>query len=282
MTDSIKSSGMANQFHRFPDLAPEIRVKIWKFHLHVPRRIELIAKLYVDCEKCEGQDRYEYVGGRPPVLLSVNQESRHEALIYYRPMLRAGFLDSEVDHYEQHQPDSQPRSDHDLRAWDCIYLNTSIDIVSCSYNFADCGYLFHSLVVDRIEHLKITVDLLGLGSATIPYFEKEIQSLIMELRYGEFLKSLKLISNYARPDSLLPEWRMDRFMIFFEHSISRYKAWRFPEFNLVCKETGFVLAKRQLCTCDEKQDNYEWELMGVKTTYPRVYTIGEPEVDASS
>lgn len=74
------------QFHLFPALPMELRLKIWAMALSNPRTVHL------SCKKSEWHKRTPEVGRKiesfssipgVPALLHVNRESRHEALNYY-------------------------------------------------------------------------------------------------------------------------------------------------------------------------------------------------------
>lgn len=255
---------MTDCFHRFPDLAPELRVKIWKFQLHVPRRIRLIERSISHCEFCDNGNYYKYVEMEgPPALLSVNQESRYESLREYQHVQRTEVCGPMgVDPCEQHS-ESVDRDDladgHDLRRGDTIYINLSLDIIHFSYDDKSPNFLWASFLTDRIEHVEVTTDSAGWVDTPHTFTDR----LLSDFHEWEFMKSLKLLINFTEPDPLVASNYMNRFMTLFEISIYHWHAWRFPKLTVVSKETGIILAERQPCFHDKVQQSYEWKIMGV-------------------
>lgn len=134
---------MLSNFHQFSKLPAEIRLKIWKLHLRVPRRIEFTP--WYTGDKRDSKCR----GGESPTLLKVNQESRRESRNFY------GRFFGDIEDHTTHDR----LVCHDSQRHDGIYINPSIDIVQLSFYTMTDSWLYrdaHDL--QYMKRLVIDID----------------------------------------------------------------------------------------------------------------------------
>lgn len=79
-----------NEFHLFPVLPSEIRVKIWGIALSVPRNVNVVCEIVCDedIQPCSPRSVRSLSPCEPPALLQVCRESRFETLQIYKPFFR--------------------------------------------------------------------------------------------------------------------------------------------------------------------------------------------------
>lgn len=111
-------------FTLFPHLPQEIRLKIWRFTFRNPRRIDLSYPI-------PSLSLFWYRGGRPygallPITLSINHESRYEAIRNFAVIIHNPFLGVLYGPTWKEHPRPlvfRRNSDTIQFSWDCVFLN---------------------------------------------------------------------------------------------------------------------------------------------------------------
>jgi hypothetical protein len=185
-------------FHLFPTLPIEIRLKIWSIALLHPRI------LTIKCNK-EPYQRYKpravvswTSDSPPPPLLSVNRETRYEALALYAPYFRTLF---------------SPK---------CIYVNWKVDKV----RFAD-GVIMYLGDTERA-----LIETMVLETKDCGYFGHYNMEILMGMgRLKELDIWARKGENYSWERSAVRDY-VNMLVIDFEGAREMHKGWRCPRVRI--------------------------------------------------
>jgi len=143
MAQSIPTQVLeTNTFHKFGNLPPEIRIRIWQYSMPEPRLIvikspfhttpqsqepsslaDMLARLYGNSTSCLENPQCWRSKTPPPALLHVNAEARHETLKIYR--LSLGVRDSAPRIYIDFERDTLFFGDTEIEhACDALWAHT--------------------------------------------------------------------------------------------------------------------------------------------------------------
>jgi hypothetical protein len=203
------------QFHPFPNLPSELRLKIWTLALHTPRIV------YLSCRKTPFHHRspeiprtiesYSSCSGTNstpvPALLHANRESRHEALAFYTVSFQA------------------PNS--------LIYVSFPYDTL----------WLSDHILVNIPEHPRQRIQRMVLDVRDPEYFE------YFNMDYLRGMTALEKLQLMASRDPAYYNWGSrdmyaERLVVDFETTRRAYPEWNCPEVVIMDKKTleprGFV------------------------------------------
>jgi len=204
------------EFHLFPELPSELRLKIWHIVLSSPRIVD------INCEKGvvksnQQQTRFikAFLSSTPiPPTLHVCRESRYEALSTYKTY----FTTFKSNYTPFHTT---------LKAPNYIYIAFGQDTIRCSDNLLE--------YIDNIELGSIEKMILEVADAS--YFGHFNMEVVMGMVR---LKELEL--NTA--EGLLTDWRGDSKAILtrdFEGARMNNPGWECPRVLITSRKTGELL-----------------------------------------
>ncbi|RHZ67379.1 2EXR domain-containing protein [Aspergillus thermomutatus] len=188
-----------SNFHFFPLLPPEIRLRIWSFVLSTPRIIPIERGIHPTSR------RYAQAFTSPvpnPVLLRVNHEARSEALRAYRP------------HF---------RTDH---APTCIYIAFDQDVIQLP---EDVLPYLGSDELDHVQSLIVEVmDTSYFGHFYLPLLRGMTRLQRLDLVVAETGRH----GHSWQPDRYMA-LRED-----FHEAMAAYPEWKCPNVRIVARHTG--------------------------------------------
>ncbi|KAK0128287.1 hypothetical protein ONS95_000262 [Cadophora gregata] len=201
------------EFHLFPTLPSELRIKIWETVLSSPRIV------HINCEKGviksnQQQTRFikSFLSSTPiPPTLHVCRESRYEALSIYK----THFATFKSNYTPYHKT---------LKAPNYIYVAFGQDTIRCSDNLLE---YFDNVELGSIEKMILEVA----DASCFGHFNMEV---VMGMAR---LKELEL--NTA--EGLLTDWRGDSKAILsrdFEIAKTNNPGWESPRVRITSRTTG--------------------------------------------
>lgn len=222
--DSDEFAVPAKTFIRFPKLATELQLQIWKYAIERPRIVELHTSTQ-DSDEC-----FRSLTPNPAVLF-VNRELRHEALKIYKPMF--GIKNEDED-------------EANVLATRLIYVNPAIDTVYFEYDpyltyqnstdpnarQADMGAILTKYRQDSPEEFaqlkKVALPLVQYGSwnpaNTVSKLVKQLDHTreITFVLKNELPGGLRKNNRYAyelgfgddHEEDVSPDWTIDKFRLF--------------------------------------------------------------------
>ncbi|KAL2064407.1 hypothetical protein VTL71DRAFT_4901 [Oculimacula yallundae] len=200
------------EFHLFPTLPSELRLKVWGFSICEPRVVE------IGCRKgtrktAQQSSRFveAFIPSAPvPAALQVCRESRYEALATYKT------------HFTSYKSSTPPYSISLLPRY--IYIALGQDTIRCRDNLLE--YL------DNEE--KANIEKLILDVADAAYFGHFSMEIIMHMNK---LKELELHT----AEGLLTDWRGNSTEILtrdFEMGKTNVPGWECPRVRIMSSKTG--------------------------------------------
>jgi hypothetical protein len=137
-------------FHAFPNLPPELQNMIWRYSLPGPRVIRATYVQRGDYTK----NLFVFKDARPPTALHVCQNSRQEALNFYKLLSKSIFANDEFEYnseFEWDSADNLPESIDDNQSQDSgsrmpgsrsIYFDPALDTIYLMTPFCQKGPLY--------------------------------------------------------------------------------------------------------------------------------------------
>lgn len=201
------------EFHVFPTLPSELRLKIWDIIICSPRIVDITCSKGVT-KSARQQTRFikAFLSSTPiPSVLHVCRESRYEALGTYKT------------YFTSFKSNCTPYSST-LKAPNCIYLALGQDTIRCSDNLLE---YIDTAETENIEKLILEV-------ADAAYFGHFNMEMIMQMSR---LKDLELHT----PEGLLTDWRGDSSQILtrdIEGGKMNNPGWVCPNVRIMSRKTG--------------------------------------------
>ncbi|KAK6582212.1 hypothetical protein PZA11_004620 [Diplocarpon coronariae] len=189
------------EFHGFPNLPSELRLKIWAFALRRPRVVNIAGKKAIDPKRTPRRFVVAFLSTTPrPAMINACQESRSEALATYRRYFQT-----------EHAPN-------------CVYLAPDRDAVRCSDNLLEH---FGPDEVGAVERLVLDV-------ADAGYFGHFNMAIIASMAR---LTELDLYTD----EGDLTSWRGGNVRILstdFEGARKSDPGWACPRVRIIDRHTG--------------------------------------------
>ncbi|OWO99953.1 hypothetical protein B2J93_8573 [Marssonina coronariae] len=199
--DSRPAMTSLAEFHGFPNLPSELRLKIWAFALRRPRVVNIAGKKAIDPKRTPRRFVVAFLSTTPrPAMINACQESRSEALATYRRYFQT-----------EHAPN-------------CVYLAPDRDAVRCSDNLLEH---FGPDEVGAVERLVLDV-------ADAGYFGHFNMAIIASMAR---LTKLDLYTD----EGDLTSWRGGNVRILstdFEGARKSDPGWACPRVRIIDRHTG--------------------------------------------
>jgi len=148
----------SDEFHLFPALPPELRLKIWGYALSVPRNVTVLC-LEGRFERGAPREVKFSSPDRPPALLHVCRESRCEALRIYTPAFQTGKGATPI--YVAFSQDTIESSQNLLRCLGKLELEgiqRLVLVIKDPSYFADFNSQFLKMMQHNLRELELLID----------------------------------------------------------------------------------------------------------------------------